>query len=111
MDFFQGKFRTFLSMAFVLLLTVPCSLKAEFKQFLEIDFTQKHNRADHKPACISYHETRQTVNRTFKSGSQPYLSAKAPSPNGETDHSLLAEFFSAQKEKIPSHLLFCQFLI
>lgn len=111
MVFFQNQYRTFLSMAFVLLLSVPCSLKAEFKQFLDIDFTQKSKTTGDKTTCISYHETQQTEARKFKAGNQPYLEAKTPLHQSETHRGLQAEFFSAQKEKIPTYLLYCTFLI
>ena len=111
MVFFQNQYRTFLSMAFVLLLSVPCSLKAEFKQFLDIDFTQKSKSTGDKPACISYNETRQTEARKFKAGHQPYLATQTPLHKSKTHQGLQAEFFSAQKEKIPTYLLHCKFLI
>jgi hypothetical protein len=111
MGFLQRKYRTILSMAFVLLLTVPCSLKAEFKQFLDIDFTQKSKTTADKPACISYTETQQRESRKFKAGLQPYLATKTPLHKSENHQGLQAEFFSAQKEKIPTYLLYCKFLI
>lgn len=104
-------YRNFLVITIMLLLIVPCSLKKELKQFLNIETNQQHNIENSRTICVNYTQhqvTNQKQNRKLKQ------------PIGFTidfqyclfvNKIELPDFYNTQKEKVPSYILFEQFLI
>ena len=110
----QPKYRKFLVITLVMLLAIPCSVKKEAKQWLQIvESGQQSNTAQSKIACTNYYNLKQaSKKKQAQKHIHPFV---APSEQARTP--LIANkisipgFFSAQKEKIPSHILLEQFLI
>lgn len=109
MTFRLSSFRPFFSMVLVLMLALPCSLKAEVKESLGIEFTPG-SRAN-KQTCTAFTVTDKQNSQKPSAGTQPYPLAESAGIEQFSGHNAQAEFFRAQKEKIPSYLLFCNFRI
>lgn len=110
----QPKYRKFLVISLVMLLAIPCSVKKEAKQWLQIvESGQQSNTGQSKVACTNYDNLKQA---TKKKQAQKYLHPFVDSSKQARTPIIVNKistpgFFSAQKEKIPSHILLEQFLI
>ncbi len=106
-------YRRFLVIALTVLMAIPCFAKREVKQWLQIETSQQSKPIQQLTACYTFcqlqkHDKKEKVERHI-----------LPSPLSEikTEYFafaitiLLPDFYNRQKEKIPSYLLFGQFLI
>ncbi|WP_188442132.1 hypothetical protein [Planktosalinus lacus] len=113
MFLFQSSYSNFLVLALAMLLAVPCTVKQNTKQLLNIESAATSNSAKSKSVCTTYQE--------LKEHSQKIQAEKKLRPLATTTQTvsrmdpgqplLLPDFYNDYKEKIPSHLVFGQFLI
>lgn len=104
-----SSFRSFFSIVLVLMVAIPCALKAELKQNLGIEYTPK--AGSNKQVCATFTLNTQQHSQNRTTGTHPFSSAESAVTGKCSGPDKLAEFFSAQKEKIPTFLLFCNFRI
>lgn len=111
MQFNSKTYRNFLTITMILLLLVPCSLKNELKQFLNIEASHQHNFENSRVKCFSFARQQEALQKqtkkqqkstTLKVGHSGFVSINIKKSTG---------FYNKQKEKVPSYILFEQFLI
>lgn len=110
----QPKYRRYLVLALMMLVAIPCSVKKETKQWLRIvEAGQQPTTAKTKIACANYDQLRQaTKKEQAQNHIRPFVALSIDAPKlGIEKRISLPDFFNTQKEKVPSHLLFEQFLI
>ncbi|HSN47765.1 MAG TPA: hypothetical protein VLR29_03300 [Flavobacterium sp.] len=100
-------------LALTLLLAVPCSVKRDYKQWLKIETTQNPNSENFRIACSPFVKLEKQILKQ-KAGKiiQPntisdFITRSARIVN-KTQY---PDFYTFQKEAIPSYLLFERFLI
>lgn len=114
MFLFQQYYRNLFIIIVSLLLLVPCSLKRELKHFISIETTPTSPVGNNKLVCTSFVDSSQSIkNQKEKKSILP--------PFDENNFSFIhvsveqktafSSFFTDQKEKIPTYLLYEKFLI
>jgi len=113
MVLFQSTYSNFLILAMALLLAVPCTLKQNTKQLLNIELTTSPNSAKSKIACTTYKEVKENIKQVQAEKQLRPLASKVNTLARVTVEQLLIlpDFYNTYKEKIPSHLIFERFLI
>lgn len=109
----QSTYRKILLIALVVLLAVPCTVKGEFKQWLDIASNQQTKLENSRIVCSSFVQQERQVLK--QKGIKVIL------PNALSDFKYRSALvvsqlqfqynYSSHKEKIPSYLLFERFLI
>jgi hypothetical protein len=109
----QSTYRKILLIALTVFLAVPCTVKREFKQWLIIETNQHPKSENSRIACSSFVQQEKQITKL--------KAEKVILPNTISDFknssariinkTQLTDFYTLQKEKIPSHLLFERFLI
>ncbi|MEX2349465.1 MAG: hypothetical protein WD554_01160 [Flavobacteriaceae bacterium] len=110
---FQSTYSKYLVLALAILLAVPCTVKQNTKEQLNIESATTSNSAKSKVACTTYQE--------LKEHTQKVVAEKKLRPLATTEYTvarvtleqpiILPDFYNAHKEKIPSHIVFGHFLI
>lgn len=111
---FEPKYRKYLVLALMMLVAIPCSVKKETKQWLRIvEAGQQPTTAKTKIACANFDQLRQANRKKqVQNHLRPFVTPSVDAPKWAIEKRIsLPAFFNTQKEKVPSHLLFEQFLI
>ena len=106
-------YRRFLVLALTMLMAVPCFAKSELKQWLHIETSQQAKPVQQGTACLTIcqlqkHDKKEKVVKHVLPS--PVLDSK-PAYFASAKTILLPDLYNSQKQKIPSYLLFEQFLI
>lgn len=99
--------------ALTVLLTVPCTVKREFKQWLIIETNQQPKSENPRIACSSFvqQEKQITKLKAEKIILPNIISDFKNSSARIVNTTQLPDCYTSQKEEIPSYLLFERFLI
>lgn len=100
--------------ALVLLLLIPCTLKRELKQVQQFENQQQSNQGQNKVSCASFYQVNptKTKEKTAKEILPTIASSFLQQHYFTNEQKVsLPDFFSYQKEKIPTYLLIDRFLI
>lgn len=95
----------------MLLLMVPCSLKKELKQFLNIETSQHHNSDNSRVTCFSFTQDQLILQKQNKKQHESIIFNVHFKYFALVNNKKSPDFYNKQKEKIPSYILFEQFLI
>jgi len=109
----QSTYRKILLIALTMLLAVPCNVKGEFIQRLNIETNQQTKSENSRIACSSFVQQEKLITKQ--------KAEKIILPNIISDFKnrcvrienkiQLPDFYNIQKEEIPSYILFERFLI
>ena len=106
-------YRRFLVLALTVLMAVPCFAKSELKQWLHIESSQQAKPVQQRVACYTICQL-QKQNKEEKVEKQLLsspISDSKPAYFSYVKTIFLADFYNSKKQKIPSYLLFGQFLL
>ena len=95
----------------MLLLMVPCSLKKELKQFLNSETSQQHNSENSRAKCFSFTQQQAVLQKQTKQQQKSTVFSGSFKGFAVVDNKKSTDFYSKQKEKVPSYIIFGQFLI
>lgn len=109
----QSTYRKILLIALTVFLAVPCTVKREFKQWLVIETNQQPKSENPRIACSSFvqQEKQSTKLKSEKIILPHTISDFKNSSTRIVNKTQLTDFYTLQKEEIPSYLLFERFLI
>lgn len=114
MFFLLAKYKRYFIITLVLLLLIPCTLKRELKQVALFEKEQQSTPGQFKISCAPFYQLNLT---DIKENVKKQILTPIVFSSLDTKHfsaiakTILPDFFIYQKEKIPSYLLFEQFLI
>lgn len=109
----QSTYRKILLIALTVLLIFPCSVKKDFKQWLNIETNQQTKSENLRIVCSSFvqQEKKITKLKAEKIILPNTISAVKDNASRIVNKTQLPDFYTSQKEEIPSYLLFERFLI
>lgn len=109
----QSTYRQILLIALIMLLIVPCSVKKELKRWSEIEINQQAKSENSRIACSSFvqQEKQITKLKAEKIILPNTISDFKKSSARIVNKTQLPDFYTLQKEEIPSYLLYERFLI
>lgn len=109
----QSTYRKILLLALTVFLAVPCTVKREFKQWLIIETNQHPKSENPRIACSAFVQQEKQISKL--------KAEKIILPNtigdfnnsaaGIVNKTQLPDFYTLQKEEIPTYLLLERFLI
>lgn len=106
-------YRRFFVIVLTMLLTVPCFTKRELKQWLNIETSQHPKPSQQQISCAVFYQLEE-LSSDIKVEKHIFSSLIS---DIKTEYFVfaktiqLSDFYNKQKEKIPSYILFEQFLI
>lgn len=106
-------YRRFVVIALTVLMAIPCFAKREMKQWLHIETSQQAKPIQQRIACYTFCQ-QQKQDKKEKVGKHilpSFISESKPAYFSFAKTILLPDFYNTRKQKIPSYLLFGQFLI
>ena len=106
-------YRRFLVIVLTMLLTLPCFTKREVKLWLNIETSQQPKPIQQQISCaVFYQLEKQSSDRKVEKHIFPALISEIKTENFAFAKTIqLSDCYNKQKEKIPSYILFEQFLI
>ena len=109
----QSTFRKFLLLALTLLLAIPCTVKRDYKQWLQIETNQQPKSDNLRIACSPFvQQENQIIKQRADINIQPFTISDFENSSARIKNKTqLLDIFTSQKEEISSYLLFERFLI
>lgn len=109
----QSTYRKILLIALTVFLAFPCTVKREFKQWLIIETNQQPKSENPRIDCSSFvQQEKQSTKLNAEKIVLPNIISDFKNSSARiVNKTQLPDFYTSQKEKIPSYLLFERFLI
>ncbi len=104
-------YRNFLTIVMILLLLVPCSLKKELKQFLNSETSRQHSSENSRVKCFSFTQKQEILQKKTQQQQKSTIFNGGFKGFAVVNNKKSTDFYNSQKEKVPSYILFEQFLI
>jgi hypothetical protein len=109
----QSTYRKILLIALTVFLAIPCTVKREFKQWLVIETNQHPKTENPRIVCSAFVQQEKQISKlkAEKIILPNIIGDFNNSSAGIVNKTQLPDFYTLQKEEIPTYLLFERFLI